>query len=157
MTTPVGPITLPRGWASVDVKIRGKQFRFVTTHLEAFSPRIRNPQATQLLAGPAAIELPTVLVGDFNSGPGFDLGAYAILLAGGFSDAWPGGARLTCCHHNDLHDLNAPLTNRLDLVLTRGAFRTMSAARVGEEAGDRTPSGLWLSDHAGVVATLRLP
>jgi endonuclease/exonuclease/phosphatase family metal-dependent hydrolase len=51
----------------------------------------------------------------------------------------------------------APLTKRVDLVLTRGGFDTVSAAVVGEQLADRTPSGLWPSDHAGVVATLQLP
>jgi endonuclease/exonuclease/phosphatase family metal-dependent hydrolase len=57
-----GPITLPRGWASVDVKVRGDRFRFVSTHLEAFSPLIRNPQAAQLVSGPLATDLPVVVV-----------------------------------------------------------------------------------------------
>jgi len=30
-------------------------------------------------------------------------------------------------------------------------------AFVGVETTDKTPSGLWASDHAGVVATFRLP
>jgi hypothetical protein len=42
-------------------------------------------------------------------------------------------------------------------VLTRGGFDTVDADVVGEESTDRTPSGLWPSDHAGVVATLALP
>jgi endonuclease/exonuclease/phosphatase family metal-dependent hydrolase len=157
INTVAGPITAPRGWASVDVKIRGKSFRFVTTHLEAFSPFVRNPQAAELLAGPAATDLPVVAVGDFNSGPGGDLGAYGILLNGGFSDAWPDGAGLTCCHATDLHDPSPLLTKRIDLVLTRGGLETVSADVVGEESADRTSSGLWPSDHAGVVATLQLP
>lgn len=154
--TVAGPITLPRGWASVDVKLRGRSFRFVTTHLEAFTPVVRNAQASQFLAGPAATDLPVVAVGDFNSGPGFDLGAYGILLGGGFSDAWAGGAGLTCCHAVDLRVPTGALTKRIDLVLTRGAFETIDADVVGEEPADRTSSGLWPSDHAGVVTTLRI-
>jgi endonuclease/exonuclease/phosphatase family metal-dependent hydrolase len=141
----------------VDVKIRGKRFRLITTHLEAFSPLVRNPQAAELLAGPAATDLPVVVVGDFNSGPGGDPGAYGILLGGGFSDAWNDGPGLTCCHAGDLHNPNPTLTKRIDLVLTRGGFGTVAADVVGEASADRTPSGLWPSDHAGVVATLRLP
>jgi endonuclease/exonuclease/phosphatase family metal-dependent hydrolase len=158
VTTVAGPLTLPRGWASVDAKIRGKQFRFVTTHLEALTPLVRNPQAAEILAGPANTELPVVIVGDMNSGPGGDLTAYGILTAGagGFADAWSGGP-LTCCHANDLHDPNPALTKRIDLILSRGGFETVSAEVVGEAAADRTASGLWPSDHAGVVATLRLP
>jgi endonuclease/exonuclease/phosphatase family metal-dependent hydrolase len=157
LTTAFGQLTAPRGWTSVDVKIRGKSFRFVDTHLEAFSPLVRNPQAAELLAGPAATDLPVVAVGDFNSGPGGDPTAYGILLNGGFSDAWNAGPGLTCCHPNDLHNPSPTLTKRFDLVLTRGGFETVSADVVGEELADRTPSGLWPSDHAGVVATLRLP
>ena len=157
LTTVFGAISVPRGWASVDVKIRGKSFRFVTTHLEAFSPLVRNAQAAELLAGPADTGLPVVAVGDFNSGPGGDPTAYGFLTAGGLSDAWPGGPGLTCCHATDLHDPSPALTKRIDLVLTNGGFETVSADVVGEELGDRTPTGLWPSDHAGVVATLRLP
>jgi hypothetical protein len=56
-----------------------------------------------------------------------------------------------------LRNPSPTLTKRVDLVLTRGGFETVSADVLGEEPGDRTPSGLWPSDHAGVVATLRLP
>jgi endonuclease/exonuclease/phosphatase family metal-dependent hydrolase len=154
--TAAGPITLPRGWASVDVKVRGDQFRFVSTHLEAFSPLIRNPQAAQLLAGPADTDLPVVVVGDFNSGPGADPGAYGILTGGGLADAWPGGP-VTCCHASNLHLDGPALTKRIDLVFTRGGFETTDADVIGEAQADRTPSGLWPSDHAGVVATLQLP
>ncbi len=157
--TVAGAVTAMRGWASVDVKTRGEKFRFITTHLEAFSPLVRNPQTAELLAGPADTNLPVVAVGDFNSGPGGDPTAYGILLAGGLSDSWPGalGPGLTCCHATDLHNPNATLTKRIDLVLTRGGFKTLSADVVGEDPADRTASGLWPSDHAGVVATLRLP
>ena len=157
VNTVAGSVTVPRGWVSVDVKIRGKSFRFITTHLEAFSSAVRNAQAGELLSGPAATDLPVVAVGDVNSGPGGDLTAYGILLNGGLADAWPGGAGFTCCHGVDLHNLNPPLTKRFDLVLTRGGFETVSADVLGEDLGDRTPSGLWPSDHAGVVTTLQLP
>ena len=36
----------------------------------------------------------------------------------------------------------------------RGFFRTTI---VGEESQDRTPSGLWPSDHAGLVGSIRIP
>ena len=157
LPTVAGPIRAPRGWVSVDVKIRGKSFRLITTHLEAFSPLVRNAQAAELLAGPADTSLPVVAIGDFNSGPGSDTGAYGILLAGGFADAWPGGPGLTCCHKTDLHVQDAPLTKRIDLVLTRGGFETVSEQVVGDDLSDRTASGLWPSDHAGGVATLRRP
>ena len=155
--TAAGPLPLPRGWASVDVTMDGRSFRFVTTHLEAFSSQIRNPQATQLVAGPTATTMPVVLVGDFNSGPGTDTGAYGILTGGGFTDAWSSSDGLTCCHAVDLSNPDPTLTKRVDLVLTKGGFETRKIEVVGEEPHDRTRSGLWPSDHAGVVAKLRLP
>ena len=37
----LGPVTDPRGWAAVDVNMRGRSFRFVTTHLDSSVPAIR--------------------------------------------------------------------------------------------------------------------
>jgi len=48
------------------------------------------------------------------------------------------------------------LTERDDLVLTRGPFSDGKASIVGNHPADRLPSGLWPSDHAGVVAILEL-
>jgi hypothetical protein len=42
-------------------------------------------------------------------------------------------------------------------VLYRGGFTVREAAVVGDQVENRTPSGFWPSDHAGVVATLKLP
>ena len=44
----------------------------------------------------------------------------------------------------------------LDLILFRGPFKVDDVDVVGEDPDDRTESGLWPSDHAGVVATLEL-
>lgn len=155
--TAAGTVALPRGWASVDVKLRGRSFRFVTTHLEAFSSPARIAQAGELVNGPARTSLPVVVVGDMNSGPGGDLGAYRLLSGNGFADSWVGGGGSTCCHAVDLRDPTTTLTKRIDLILTRGGFETVAADVVGEETADRTSSGLWPSDHAGLVATLELP
>src|SRR5262249_3244122 len=69
MATRIGPITIKRGWVSADVKIRGREFRFVTTHLDGdcTDPTIQTAQASELLDGPGATDLPLVFVGDFNS------------------------------------------------------------------------------------------
>jgi hypothetical protein len=71
----LGPITVPRSWLSVDAKVRGKVFRFITTHLETYSTDIQVAQAMELISGPADTSLPIVMAGDFNSdangvGPG---------------------------------------------------------------------------------------
>ena len=157
-------ITILRGWVSVDVQAGGKKFRFINTHLEqensqnpAFNP-IQLAQANELLSGPANTSLPVILEGDFNSrADGSGTPTYANLIGAGFADAWgathPGEPGNTCCHASDLLDA-APLTQRIDLVLLRGGLSAFGADAVGEELTDRTPSGLWPSDHAGVVASL---
>ncbi len=76
-------ITVWRGWAAADVDVRGTEFRFVNTHLEAFNNTAKLAQAEELVAGigdvaggtqddigpanPAGTDLPVVLVGDLNS------------------------------------------------------------------------------------------
>jgi hypothetical protein len=49
------------------------------------------------------------------------------------------------------------LDHRIDDVLyqPRGV-EAVAAEGIGEDLEDRTPTGLWPSDHAGVVATLHL-
>ena len=151
--TALGPVTLPRGWIAVDVR----RLRFVSTHLEAFSPAIQAAQAAELLAGPLATDRPVVLAGDLNSrADGTGTSTYASLRGAGFFDAWtatqgsePG---FTCCHDSDLREPGRQLDERIDYVLVRGPFRVRRTALVGDELGDLTPSGLWPSDHAGIVA-----
>jgi hypothetical protein len=62
----------------------------------------------------------------------------------------------TCCQATNLLNPTSTLTERVDLVLTRGPFRLGKAPLVGDEASDRLASGLWPSDHAGVVVNLEL-
>jgi endonuclease/exonuclease/phosphatase family metal-dependent hydrolase len=157
-----GPISIRRGWAAVDAKVRGKSFRFITTHLDGdclpFTSAIQQAQAAELLAGPAATQLPVVLVGDLNS-PGDGSGVtYNAVTAAGFADAAVlGGVGLpTCCQAGDLLNATSMADTRIDFVLFRGDFEVRDAAVVGfHPRRSRTPSGLWASDHAGVVATLR--
>jgi len=42
-------------------------------------------------------------------------------------------------------------------VMFRGSFKSRKVTVVGEEVADRTRSGMWPSDHAGVVSKLRIP
>lgn len=64
---------------------------------------------------------------------------------------------LTCCWETHLLSPVPPFDQRIDLVLHRGPFRALAAEIVGEDpVADRTASGLFHSDHAGVVARLRL-
>src|SRR5262249_51238633 len=78
----------------------------------------------------------------------------------GFEDAWsnthPNETGNTWGHAADLRNTTVNLTQRLDLVLYRGKVHARDADIVGDELGDRTASGLWPSDHAGIVARLGL-
>lgn len=166
-TLPDGTIMdIPRQWAAVDVKIRGKSFRFITTHLESLEPpllpvNVRYIQAMELVAGPANTGLPVILVGDFNSETGTPNDAAWLLIQNGFIDTWseayPGDPGYTCCHPHDLGDPGSTLEKQIDLVFARGDFTVIEAGLVGDELGDMTPSGLWPSDHAGVVDTVLIP
>jgi hypothetical protein len=119
------------------------------------------PQGLELLAGPANSSLPTILVGDFNSPvDGSGSSTYANLIGAGFTDAWnvthPGDPGFTCCQDANLLNNPSKLSQRIDLVLFKNGPAALNADIVGEALGDRTPSGLWPADHAGVVATLAL-
>jgi endonuclease/exonuclease/phosphatase family metal-dependent hydrolase len=155
-----GYTTIFRGWVSVDAKIRGRSVRIVSVHLEDFLAEVQTAQALELLAGPADTELPVLLIGDFNSpADGTGTATYGILRSAGFGDAWedlfPADSGFTCCQAENL--LNGPslLEERIDLILFRGDFSAADADLVGEEQADRTATGLWPSDHAGVAAIVR--
>jgi endonuclease/exonuclease/phosphatase family metal-dependent hydrolase len=153
------PFPIPRGWTAVDVSLHGAAIRVVNTHLEPFDLDVQAQQGAELLADPLQTTLPTVLLGDLNSAA--DGGAtYQTMLDAGFVDAWttsrgddPG---FTWGHAEDLRNPEPNLTIRIDYVLTRGGLAASSANRVGHEPEDRTPSGLWPSDHLGVWAVLHL-
>ncbi|MDA8097769.1 MAG: endonuclease/exonuclease/phosphatase family protein [Clostridia bacterium] len=164
-----GLLTMPirHGWASVDVTIRDRSFRFLATHLDADSPAIQAAQARELLRGPCQTELPLVLVGDFNSkAVRSGEGTYDHLIAGGYVDAWTvagSGDGFTAWQDENLLNPVSRLDRRIDLILYRGGFQVQGVEVVGAEPDDRIPEGLspsgrlWPSDHAGVVATLRPP
>ena len=157
----VGGIKIPvdRGWLSVEARLGKKQFRFVNTHLEAFGDtKVREAQAKELMAGPLKSKGQVILVGDLNSGvkrhnqpekPGDDLAFKALK---GFKD---NGARQSCCFPS-LSDPNAKLDHTVDHVLTKPGLKTVRATVVGNDPKERTASGLWPSDHGGVVSRLRL-
>jgi endonuclease/exonuclease/phosphatase family metal-dependent hydrolase len=163
----VGPIPVRRGWVAVDVTLKGQTARVVNTHLEPLDSDIQLAQATELLARPLGTSLPAVLLGDLNSAADGGEAAgesntptYATMIEAGFVDAWtatrgdsPG---FTWGQAEDLRNPVSTLTRRIDFILTRGGITASSANRVGEEPEDRTPSGLWPSDHAGVWAVLHL-
>ena len=158
------------GWASVRATVHGRTFRFVATHLEAqLAVPVQVGQAQELLGLLQSETQPTILVGDFNSDvlgqvPGAATPSYGMITAAGFADrwltphAWDSGA--SCCERDDLLNPLPTLNQRIDFVFTRAMPRLSIPLRrevVGDRLRDRTPGGLWPSDHAGVVMTFLLP
>jgi endonuclease/exonuclease/phosphatase family metal-dependent hydrolase len=172
LPAPVGSATVPifRGWGAVDVTVKGITYRFVSTHLEPgeLLPQIQSAQAAELLSWLGNTDLPVILVGDFNSAAdGSTTPTYGNLVDAGFVDVWTVGRQrgpgYTCCQESLLDNPVSIVDRRLDIVfyrdrttLARGRFPgSVQAKLIGDEPSDKTPSGLWPSDHAGVVATLR--
>jgi hypothetical protein len=165
--------TLPvaRGWGSVDVSTKKAKFRFVNSHLEAFgipgvdAEALRYAQVGELLAAQKQIAktygwLPMVYVGDYNSKAPTGI-AYQRLVAAVGKDAWvvknPRDPGYTCCYDAAVSDPTAQLTSRIDLVVVSKKIKVVRAWRVGVGTSAMTKSGLWPSDHAGVVARLIVP
>ncbi len=165
--TPTGQsIPFPRGWIAVDTKLRGKSYRVLTTHLETFNLDLQAAQAIELVNGPGTSDLPVILVGDLNSDannpdPAQSPG-YHILVNAGFLDIWsrihPSDPGLTWPLHGEDPSTPSSLANqRIDLILARGSgVEARTIALTGNSLRDLTPSGLWPSDHAGVVASFDL-
>lgn len=162
LTVPVGDgFTLTRGYATGDVRVRGRAFTAATTHLESASAAVRVEQAETFRDALSAASS-AVALGDFNDGPTDGDGAYEV-LAEAFTDAYSAthpnsvGAAPTCCFPPSLRadDPEAALTDRFDAVFARG-LRPTGARRTGIDPSARIEVDdalLWPSDHAGVVAT----
>ena len=162
--SPVGQIVFKRGWASVDVKIGHRKFRFATTHLDTVQP-IRVAQANEVIQG-IGNTLPVILVGDFNANPNNTSDpTYENFRLANFDDAWALARGLapgfSCCQAGNLLNPDSLLSERVDWVLFRGKYRgdfqVLNADLIGNKQNDRIPSGLWPSDHAGLVVKLQLP
>jgi hypothetical protein len=162
LPTPIGTVPLPRVWASVDATFHGRPFRFIDTHLESFDPTIRELQAAELRAAPASTSLPVIVAMDTNAqaAPPPPDPSYADFLAAGYKDPWaevfPGLPGFTCCQAQLVNNPVSLLSQRIDLILTRGTVGAQNIAIFGAEPASKTASGLWPSDHAGVAAQLVL-
>ncbi len=158
-------LEIPRGYVALDATIGRQSVRFVGTHLEDTPfPDVQLAQAQELAAALALETGTVILVGDLNS-PAPGGGAYPFLASQGFDDAWlrnertGQGSGLTWGHDADLRNPTPAFTVRIDFVLVRESAATAREFRAfvevwGDDTADRTPSGLWPSDHAGVVAEL---
>jgi hypothetical protein len=149
-----------RGWVGVEATVRGAKFRFVNTHLEAYSEAIGLEQARELTQGPLRASGQRVLVGDMNSERGSeDSDPIDHLLDFGFDDTFFTKTRRdtkTCCQSETVDNQASQLRSRIDFVLARPKVPVVKSTVVGNNPNIRTPNGLWPSDHAGVVSRLKL-
>ena len=149
-----------RGWVSVDANVRGHKFRFVNTHLEAYSEASGLAQAQELTRGPLRTSQQKFLVGDMNSERGNDNSdPIDHLLDFGFDDTFFSKTRRdtkTCCQSETVDNQASELKTRIDFVLAKPKVPIVSSKVVGNNPRVRTPGGLWPSDHAGVVSKVKL-
>jgi endonuclease/exonuclease/phosphatase family metal-dependent hydrolase len=161
-------IIVPRGFVSVVAKIGDEKIRFVNTHLESplEAEPLRQAQAAELMGYLESETIPVVIVGDFNA-PAPITSTYQSILAAGYEDAWAESYLSQYCdgftfgHDANLLNKYPDFYERIDFIFHRSNqsftnIRTGLVVVVGDEWYNRTASGLWPSDHGGVVARLHL-
>ena len=156
-------ISVTRGYVAVDATIADTTYRVVNTHLEALEESsaiatVRVAQAKELVASLHDETLPLILLGDFNTAAP-DGAAYKILLDAGYVDLWQmdsEGTGNTCCQAPLLQNETSELYARIDQIFVRNLElpTAVMTQTIGDTPADRLPSGVWPSDHAGVVASL---
>lgn len=163
LVIPAIGLEFTRGWCSVDATVAGRTVRFINMHLEEeTSPEIQWLQAQELLAGPAHVGPPVILVGDGNTDGNLQNGTvtYTGLLRAGFRDAWTAthrrAAGLTWGHDPLLADPTVSFVWRIDLILSRGICAMPVKTDLFDTQLHRAEPPFWASDHAGVSATFLL-
>jgi len=166
-----------RGFVAVNATIGKQTFRFVNTHLENANTAIRLKQAQELANMLRNETLPVILVGDFNSSAPNGQTYQFLTGVTGFIDVWdkkinpfnPNG--FTASQDPTLLNVGSKLSSRIDFIFVRTEdddveeIDPVFAFVVGDELDDKIlvarPDGsfdlLWPSDHAGVIASFRLP
>jgi hypothetical protein len=170
LPVPGSGIPIYRGFVALDATVAGKCYRFVNTHFESEVQAVRFGQAQELMAYLQNETKPIILVGDLNTRASGEP-TYQYLMGEGFVDSWNRNLvpfnrdGFTAIHDPDLRNTVVKLDHRIDLILVkshkyfcgRQLIGPVLAFVVGDELRDRTPSGLWPSDHAGVIARLKIP
>jgi endonuclease/exonuclease/phosphatase family metal-dependent hydrolase len=166
-----------RGFQWVQATAGGQKFRFINTHLEAFSSDVAFAQAQEMVEKAGSFKGTTILTCDCNSDPANGTikpgetkrhwaPYFLIKRAGGFNDTWeqwddPSAGFSSGLSETVDDDTAAGFDHRIDMVFARtgdgSKLHVLSGTVTGNEVGDRNEAGLWPSDHAGVVMKLRLP
>jgi hypothetical protein len=155
---PVGTVPTGQAWVSVEARVDGRWLRVLGAQLDERDAQRRRDNGVALRAQAATSVLPVVLAFSANAqaAPTPPDDVYTDFIAAGWRDAWqlrhPGLAGYTCCRAPALTSRFSALSRRTDLVLLRGAVAAPRLSLVGAWTDSRTPSGLWSSDHAGVMA-----
>jgi endonuclease/exonuclease/phosphatase family metal-dependent hydrolase len=164
-----------RGFQWVDVRAGGRDFRVVNTHLEAFSSDLALAQAVQMVGEATAPDRTTVILCDCNSDPLDERVKTQIgdtvphkaaydLITQTYTDQWlqwaPAEEGWTSGLNETVDEVPPSWTHRIDMVFGRtadgGPLGVDRGQVTGTELDDRDPAtGLWPSDHAGVVLRLR--
>ena len=170
-TGPPLNVQIIRGYIALDADFGRKKYRFVNTHLEPFVPAVKMGQAMELRLRLAGETLPVILVGDLNAEAPNDVVYDFIVNGNDYVDSWTRNRVQrnkignTSGYEAMLDDPNDTLEKRIDFILVKshvwaGCHQDIGpviAFVVGDERKDMTPSGLWPSDHAGVIARLKIP
>jgi hypothetical protein len=168
-------IPIKRGFIALDAIVGHKIYKFVNTHFESESVDVRRLQAEELMSVYlSGVTLPLIVVGDLNTEATWGI-TYQDFIADGYIDAWtrnlvqPEIIGLTNPHAWDLRNTSVNFTKRIDLIMVKSHvgengihnIGPVFAYVVGDELADRIlfPDGtyVWPSDHAGVIALLRIP
>jgi len=156
-----------RGWIAADLTVRGKTWRFVTTHPDpAWPANGKTPHVEQLIASVANVTSPVIIAGDLNLQPTWP--EHIELVNAGFVDLWtsrlgpapannPNG--FTCCELDPaLRDPEPTLTKRIDYVMARPAdgygVGPVRFLIFGDDLAERTATGMWPADHTGLLVGL---
>ncbi len=160
---------LIRGYVIVDITDGTRTARFAASHVEDQALELNLAQSAELMGMLATSPEPVVIASDLNTDPADPAPtSYRNFLAAGYQDAWlaragqPHASGFTCCHSDGyLRAITPGLSKRIDLVLVRpegrvrrSGIRPVDITIVGDQLSERTASGLWPSDHAGVIARL---
>ena len=156
-------ITVYEGYINATVNAQGNVFQFANTHLvslygNSLLTLAQLGQAGELLKALVAAG-PVVLVGDFNAnadpGPD-DSGTPELIDAAGFTDVWkalyPNDPGYTWPLYGEDQSARESVRpdERIDLIFARGLTPVSE-----QQTGTGFFTGLFSSDHVGLVATLQ--
>ena len=175
---PIAGIDLIRGYIAARFTLGERPYVAVTTHTEGTDLTaygldyhvLHAQQMQDILDEVAEDTVPTVVMGDLNDDTGSLM--YDLMLDAGFVNVWtslrPGAEGNTCCRAPDLSATDTGVQRfpqRTDHIFVRGfdhedhpvfgaifRFGFLPSDRVNGQDGM-----IWPSDHAGLVAALRLP